>query len=231
MNVSVVALGPGDPELVTLGAWRILRRADAVYCPATRTVSGGRLSRAGEVLSAIGIDPGRIRLFEVPMSRDRSRARKCYAAVADEIAGRCGRERVAVVAEGDAGIYSSVHYIGDILLARNIEVRYAAGVPALIAAGALAGLHIVSGDEPLTLLPQAERPGQLLEPLDAGCTVAVMKLSQSAEALHEAIRCRSGAAWHYFENIGTSGELHLTDPEAILRRRFPYFSLLIVKPR
>lgn len=230
MTVSVVSLGPGDPELVTLGAWRTLRRSDAVYCPATRTAEGAWRSRAGAVLAAIGIDPGRIRHFELPMTPDGVRAREVYAAVAGEIAGRCGRERVAVAAEGDAGIYSSVHYVGDALLARGIGVRYEAGIPALIAAGAVAGLHVVSGKEPLVLLPRAERPGQLLDPLRAGCTVAVMKLSQCADTLREAIRRSPEAAWHYFENVGTAQELHLTDTERILSREFPYFSLLIVRP-
>lgn len=229
MAVSIVSLGPGNPELVTLGAWRTLRTADVVFCPATRTPAGGWLSRAGEVLAAVGIPPQKVHCFELPMSSDRRRAAEAYAAVADAVAARCGAERVAVAAEGDADIYSSVHYVGDLLLERGVAVRYEAGIPALIAAGALAGLHLVSGDESLLLLPRLKRAEELLEPLAAGRTVAVMKLSRSADALRDALRAQPAASWHYFENVGTPGERHLTSAADILRCDFPYFSLLVVK--
>ena len=47
-----------------------------------------------------------------------------------------------MVAEGDAGFYSSIHYIFEKLQADNIPVQHIAGIPAFIAAGACAGLHI-----------------------------------------------------------------------------------------
>lgn len=225
--VTIVSLGPGDPDLLTLGAWRVLRRADIVFCPATRSASGDCISRAGEILAAVGIAPRRIRFFEVPMSRDRQAARAGYRDTAEAVGRLCRSQCIAVAAEGDAGIYSSVHYIGDLLLDAGVPVHYFAGVPAFVAAGALAGLHIVRREQRLVVMPAPASAEELTSLLDAGCSVAVMKLSQHAGAIRDAIRCRRDLSWHYFEQVGTGRELHLTDPDEILARPFPYFSLLI----
>jgi len=227
--VHIVALGPGDPEQLTLGAWRTLRRADLVYCPATTAPSGRKTSRAGRLLAAAGIEEGRIRYFDLPMNRDREAAEAVYRQIGEEILARCATHDIALAAEGDAGIYSSAHYIGDFLAEHGVGLRYAAGIPAFIAAGAAAGLHIVRQHERLLVTPEVGEAHRLLEWLDDGHSVVVMKPSQSDAALREAIRLRPGAAWHYFERLGSPEEFRTTDPDAILARPFPYFSLLIVR--
>lgn len=229
--MTVVSLGPGDPDQLTLGAWRALRRADVVFVPSTRDAAGGWSSRAGDVLAASGIDEGRIRRFELPMSRDRGAALAAYRGVAEEVAALRATHRVAVAAEGDAGIYASVHYVGDALEEAGVPVAYLAGVPSFVAAGASAGLHVVRGSERLVVMPSVTDAGVLLASLDAGDTVVAMKLPQSETAIREALRLRPDAGWHYFEHVGTEEELHLTSPDEIAARHFPYFSLLIVRPQ
>lgn len=228
--VSVVSLGPGDPDLLTLGAWRALRRADCIFCPAVAEASGGDpVSRAEQILLQVGIDPHHIRRFTLPMSHDRSRAAAAYDAVADEVQQLARRQRVAVTAEGDAGIYSSVHYIADRLAGRGVPLCYLAGVPSFVAAATGAGLHLIKGDEPLAVLPRVADPEEPVRLLDAGWRVVVMKLPQNQEALRRVIAQRPDAEWHYFEQVGTAAGCHLTDPAEIAERPFPYFSLLAAK--
>ena len=206
--VSVVSLGPGDPDSLTLGAWKALRQADCIFCPA---VSGGSeespVSRAKDILLQSGIDPHRIRCFHLPMNPDRRPAAAVYDAVADEVQSLTAACRVAITAEGDAGIYSSVHYVADRLAERGVPLRYLAGVPSFVAAASMAGLHLVRGNEPLTVLPRLSDPAVLEELLDAGHRVVVMKLPQSEAVLREAIGRRPGASWHYFEQVGTAEAL------------------------
>lgn len=229
--IQILSLGPGDPELVTLKTLRLLKLSDAVYFPTTLSVTTGRrISRAGDILASLGIEESKLRPFEVPMEKGHTAAETAYKALAAHIlSGQESEERVAVVAEGDAGIYASVHYVGDLLCEAGAEVQYTAGIPALIAAAAAAGVHIVKGEEPLLVLPSVHSPEEILCPLAEGKTVVVMKLSQSEEALKAAIGQGSEYVWHYVENIGTTGEFHTTSPQEILPRKFPYFSLLIVR--
>lgn len=62
-------------------------------------------------------------------------------------------KKICVAAEGDAGFYASIHYVYERLQKEGIPVEHIAGVPSFIAAGARAGIHLVSGTETLTVLP------------------------------------------------------------------------------
>ena len=152
--VIFVSLGPGEPGLITLKGLKALQNADCIFCPETRTTSGRILSRAADILHALNIPNTTLSRFALPMSKNREQAFAAYDKVYSE-ASLLHKEnkKVCIVAEGDAGFYSSVHYIFEKLQADNIPVQHIAGIPAFIAAGACAGLHIASQEERLTVIP------------------------------------------------------------------------------
>lgn len=231
--ISIISLGPGDPELLTLGALRDLQAADVIFCPTVGSADQGlEVSRAGQLLLRSGLPGERIRLFELGMHRDRHAALEAYDAVARAAIGFAAAGRaVAVAAEGDAGIFASVHYIGDRIAALGHEVRYRAGIPAFIAAGALAGLHLVKQRESLVIVPELRDDDHVERLMASGMTVVIMKLSQNAALVRAAVAAHPSAGWHYFENLGSPLECHLSTPDAILARSFPYFSLMILRPQ
>lgn len=227
-----VSLGPGDAGLVTLRALKTLQDVEMIYCPATQS-DGKILSRAKDILDEIGIDRQKVRLFFVPMSKDRTLAEKVYSDTTAEIAGyyRHGCS-VAFVAEGDSGFYSSVHYISDKLKEMDIPVQHIAGVPSFIACGALAGIHVVKLDERLSVFPSDVSTEEIGMEVNAGRSVVLMKLSQQKDAIRNAIKTFSDGQFHYFENVGiVQKEFYTNDPEEILNRSFPYFSILIIKKK
>lgn len=224
--VEFVSLGPGDPELITLQGLRKLREADLIFCPAT---GKDAVSKAAGIVHALGIDGEKIRLYRLPMSRERSEAREAYGRLCDELEClRAEGRRVAVTAEGDAGFYSSTRDVCEELRRRGIDIRLTAGVPAFIAAGATAGAHVVSQDERLTVLPGTTEG--LAEAVERGDAVVIMKLSACAEATRRFLREHRDVECHYFERLGTAEEFHTSDHDEILARPFPYFSLLILIP-
>lgn len=224
--VSFVSLGPGDPELITLKGFRKLQEAEVIFCPA-----GGPSSRAARILKALDIPEERILPFALPMGKDRRAAFQAYDRVYEQAAAasREGRKAV-IVAEGDAGFYSSTQYICDRLAGNGIPVERTAGVPAFIAAGAVAGLHIVKQNEPLQVLPGEVDTAALLQSLERGVHTVIMKLPQSEAAVKACIRQAPRHGWHYFEHVGTGREFYTCDCETILQRPFPYFSLMLVLP-
>ena len=74
--ICFVSLGPGDPELITLKGLKKLRQAEIIYCPATMNKNGQLLSRAARIIEELGIGESAIRLFTLPMSKDRTEAWK-----------------------------------------------------------------------------------------------------------------------------------------------------------
>ena len=214
--VSFVSLGPGDPELITLKGLRILREADIIYCPSSvispkgrretaesettvnteteKKEKSGNTSRAAKILEALKIDSRRICLFPLPMSKDRDAALRTYDRIYEQAAQACRESKKAViVAEGDAGFYSSVQYIYDRFIENGIPVERTAGVPAFIAAGALAGIHIVKQEEPLSVLPEIADCNVLLQSLEQGTNQGVHTPRPRASlALFREYRNRTG---------------------------------------
>ena len=225
-----ISLGPGDPELITLKGWKALQAADIVFCPETAGRDGQRTSRAADIVRRLDVGDNHIRRFLLPMSKRREAALEAYDGVyAQARALQDEGVRVCIVAEGDAGFYSSVHYVFERLQADGRAVEHVAGIPAFIAAGALAGLHTASQEQRLTVLPGTETAQELERLVGDGGTVVVMKLSQCADEVHRCIRLHPEYTYHYFENVGTPAEFYTCDSATVVARHFPYFSLMIVQ--
>ena len=159
-----ISLGPGDPELITLKALKALNAVDVIFCPGTKSGEGRMKSRALDILRQLEVDETKIRLFQVPMSRDRQEALCAYDRVCGEVLElvRSGKS-VGITAEGDACFYSSAHYMYGQLAQAGFPVAMIAGVPAFIAAGASVGLHLVKQQERLLVIPGDVIVEELLE--------------------------------------------------------------------
>jgi len=225
-----VSLGPGDPELITLKGLKALQQADIIFCPATTTSTGKQTSRSANILQELNIEASHIHPFLLPMNKDRSQAHQAYDSVyITAVDSQRQGKRVVIVAEGDAGFYSSVHYIYDKLVATNISVEQIAGIPAFIASGAMAGMHIVSQEEKLMVIPGNITTIELDNYLREGFVIVIMKLSQCKEAVHQCITLHPDYAYHYFENVGTEKEYYTQNREELIEKGYPYFSLMIIR--
>lgn len=229
-TITFVSLGPGEPELITVKGLKTLQQADQIFCPATLTPSGKQVSRAANILRALEIEEHKIRPFVLPMSKDRQKAIEAYDQLLVDAANSLHEgKKVVIVAEGDAGFYTSIQYIYHQLEKEHIEVKRVPGIPAFIAAGATGGLHIVKQEERLLVIPGTATADELDQFIRQGYNLVIMKLSACIEAVHECIRRHPETHFHYFENVGTEKEKYISDPEIIAQTNFPYFSLLIIQ--
>ena len=228
--VIFVSLGPGEPELITVKGLKALQTADCIFCPETLAKDGNRVSRAADILLQLDIPENTVHRFPLPMSKQREKALSAYDEVYMESSTlRQQGKKVCIVAEGDAGFYSSIHYGYDKLQADGIPVKHIPGIPAFIAAGACAGLHIASQKERLTVIPGIITAEEIEKYMEEKTTIVIMKLSQCTEEIHRCIHLHPEYNYHYFENIGTEKEKYLHDTELISALSFPYFSLLIIR--
>lgn len=227
--VQFVSLGPGDPETISLKAWRALQSADVICCPATSDGDGTHRSRAASLLDALSVKAPR-RQFTLPMKPEREAVRQVYEemyglARSLQAAGR----RVVVAVEGDAGVYASVHYVLERLEAAPVPVEQISGIPSFIAAAGEARLSLMQQEERLVVLPGCVTAAEMDDYLRRGHVVVIMKLSRCAAVVKEYIRLHPACSYYYFENVGTPRSLCLREREQILARKMPYFSLLIVR--
>lgn len=227
--VVFLSLGPGDPELLTLKAVKVLREADVVMVPAS--MKSGKIvrSRAADII-AEWCPLDRQQCYALPMMKDRRAAMEVYDRIfADVQAGYQEGRRVVVAVEGDVSIYASIHYVLDRLSSAGVPVQQVPGIPSFVAAASVANLSLVSGGQSLVVLPGNATPEQLEQLLATQHEVVVMKLSQCQDAVkcflstHETVQC------YYFEQIGTPDAFFSTDRTTILERPMPYFSLMVLK--
>lgn len=228
--ISVVSLGPGEADLITIKGFKALSDADVIYAPSTKMKNGSISSRALEVIKELGIDATKVQLYHLPMCKSREEALMAYKGVADNAySDVLQNKKVAITAEGDAGLYSSSHYIIDFLSEKGIEVSKIPGIPAFIACGALAKVHLALQEESLVVLAKPLELDELQRVIGNNQSVVIMKASQSETPIKKLLREYTNLHLYYFENVGFKNEFYTTDWNEIIERRFPYFSLLILK--
>jgi precorrin-2 C20-methyltransferase/precorrin-3B C17-methyltransferase len=230
-----VGLGPGDPELVTVKAARLIASADVVAYHAARH---GR-SNARAIAEAY-FRPGQIEEALIyPVTTGTTDHPGGYQGAIDEFytasAARlavhldAGRD-VVVLAEGDPFFYGSYMHMHK-RLADRYETVVVPGVTSVSAAAAVLGRPLVERDEVLTVLPGTLPPGELAARLAATDSAAVMKLGRTFGGVRDALEAsgRLAEAW-YVERATTdrqrTGRLSDVDPSSV-----PYFSLALVPSR
>jgi precorrin-4 C11-methyltransferase/precorrin-2 C(20)-methyltransferase len=174
-----VGVGPGDPELLTLKAARLIREADVVFCPA------GKPGRA-RTIATDHLAGKRVVQLEMEMRGDREAALQAAAAtVVREIGAGLG----VYLTEGDPSLYSTFGLLTRALveLTSDLEVQTVAGVSSVTAAAAAAGFSLGLGDETLAVLP-ASVPPALLDDVLATFDATVLMKPSLADGLGDRLR-------------------------------------------
>ena len=166
-----VSVGPGDPELLTLKALRIIKKCPVLAVPKTKN---GHTVALDIVLRALDLSDKTILSLSFPMTRDEEAARENHGVLADRIAKvlRTGQD-VAMLCLGDVSVYSTVSYLAERVKAKGFSVELVPGVPSFCAAAAKLQRSLTEKSEPLHILP-AGYP-ETLESLSLPGTKVLMK--------------------------------------------------------
>ncbi len=218
-----VGVGPGDAELLTLKAARVIGDAGVVSYPALPGRESLARAIVGDLL-AEGIEELRI---EVPMTPERAPAQAAYDAGAARIAEvlEAGRD-VVFLCEGDPLFYGSFMYLQARLSAR-FRVEVVPGVASPMAAAAAAGQPLAARGEVLSVLPATLDDAALRARLALCDSAVIMKLGRHmgrVRALLEATGLAARA--QYVERVGMADQL--IRPLAEAPSEAPYFSLILV---
>lgn len=143
-----VSVGPGDPELLTLKAVRIIGQADVVAVP-----DGGQRQTARSICDGY-LDGKELLECATPMTRDKSVARAAYEKIADDLCTLLDAgKQVAYLCLGDIGVYSTYAYVHEIVVGRGYEAQIIPGVTSFSASAAKLGTVLCTGSERLVVTP------------------------------------------------------------------------------
>ena len=204
-----VSVGPGDPELLTLKAVRVLQEVDCVAAP----------DLGGSTRTALSIVEGYIAGKELvdcasPMTSDKRETGRAYDAIADTVSALLDEGKsVAFVTLGDASVYSSWAYLNERMRERGYDVEVVAGVTSFNAAAARLGESLCERSEHLIVVPGSSK--RVEEALRTEGTKVFMKSGKRADELCGMLREQGLASSSALvANCGLEGEAVVRDLEA-----------------
>jgi precorrin-2/cobalt-factor-2 C20-methyltransferase len=228
-SVFVVGVGPGDPELLTLRAVRVLERCDLILHPGPRDRSGFAI----EVVAPLLRPTQRVRGMALAMRRGPDDGSVGYDRVAAALVeeARSGRP-AAFLTEGDPMLFGTGSYVAERLraIAPEIAVEVVPGVSALAAAAARVGWPVAQKEEVLTICPATYHAEEIGAILDRGGPVCWLKAAGVLPRLVEALRLRGRLDRAVLvERVGRPDERIFRDLAAAIEEDLSYFSLVLVR--
>lgn len=192
-----VSVGPGDPELVTLKAVRTIEKCGLIAAP----VTGGKKQAALSIVEKVCDISGKT-VLDLPfaMSRDESVLAKEHKAAAELIIPYLAEGiSVAFVCIGDISVYSTFSYIAGLVKEHGFGIEIIPGVTSFCAAAAAVGEPLVTGNEPLIVIPAGIDPDEFEKLSSLDGTKILMKSGRSLPEIAKKLQGKTGFA---VENIG-----------------------------
>jgi precorrin-2/cobalt-factor-2 C20-methyltransferase len=223
-----VGVGPGDPELITRKAERVLASVDWIFLPAGARGGAGFARR---IVEPLGLPPERFRPVSLCMSRDRAEDRGMYRRAAEEIVTELRQGKSAAwITEGDPLFYSTfLHLYEELRRHPGVRIEIVPGVTSASAAAARAGVPVARLDEKVAVVPAAYGVERLPALLDEFATVFLLKVNGVFDRLLDALSLLPRPLRAvYVEQVGTPAERVIADLASLRGQELPYFSLVIL---
>ncbi|MFP6890508.1 MAG: precorrin-2 C(20)-methyltransferase [Nitrospinota bacterium] len=223
-----IGVGPGDPELLTLKAHRLIRAAPVIAYPAPTEGESFTRRIVAPYLDEMDKEEIQIRM---PMRADRFPAQEVYDWASGEVGGhlRAGRD-VAYLCQGDPFFYGSFMYLYS-RMAGEFRVEVVPGVSSIMAGSASLGAALASRNDTLIVLPGPMGAEEMKARLEWADAAVIIKVGGHFEKIY-GVLAEAGllSQSRYIERATLESQRTLpldeVDPEGV-----PYFSMILVHKR
>ncbi|SHH54923.1 precorrin-2 C20-methyltransferase [Clostridium collagenovorans DSM 3089] len=213
-----IGVGPGDSELLTIKAVKVLEKADIVVVP---TAMANGKSIAYDTAKEYIKDETEVLFKHFPMGGEEQEA-KIYEAYKEVEELLSSGKDVAFLTIGDPFVYSTYIYLLNHLKDHGYEVETVPGITSFCACASIAGEHLVIGDEPLLITPATR-----LDSIKDEKFLVIMKVYKVEEEVINFLEER-GYTYTYVKRAGREGQEVLRNKEDIINSR-EYMSLIIAR--
>jgi len=227
-----VGVGPGDPELITVKAARIIGEADVVAYFA----KDGQVGHARRIADAYLTDAQEELRFTYPYTVEISKRSAAYRAAMDGFYDAAaaqmatilddGRD-VALLCEGDPFFYGSFMYAHDRLV-DDFPVQVVPGVTAMTACWDRAGVPMTRGDDCLTVLPGTLAEDALRGKLERSDAAVIMKVGRHLPKIRRALDEAGVLERAIFVERGSMADEQIVPLRDKPTDDAPYFSIVLV---
>lgn len=218
-----VGVGPGDPELMTLKAVKLIQENDVIALPGKEP----KETVAYQIAAAAVPELEKKQLVSVymPMTHDKEEQKRCHREGADIVENYLRQgQNVVFLTLGDSAVYSTFTYIQQIVEEDGFGTQLISGIPSFCAAAARMNMPLAIWNEQIHIFPAIHNLSETLP--DSG-TCVLMKSGSKMNQVKEILK-KSGRDAVMIENCGTSKEkvyFHVDEiPDTA-----GYYSLIISK--
>lgn len=218
-----VGVGPGDPELLTLKAVRIINECDLIAIPVSDKETCVAYSIAKQAIPEI--KDKEIISIEMPMVKDKAQLEESHKKGAQLLVKQLIKgKRIAFLTLGDPTVYSTYIYIHRLIIAAGYPTEIISGIPSFCAVAARLNDCLVEKAEPLHIIPSSY---SIADTLSLSGTKVYMKAGKKIGEVKKQLKS-SGLKAIMIENCGMEQEKIYYSVDEIPEQA-GYYSLIIVK--
>ncbi|WP_243116855.1 precorrin-2 C(20)-methyltransferase [Heliophilum fasciatum] len=223
-----IGVGPGDPELITLRAAKILNSADIVIAPYSKE---GRSSTALAIIESHLGAQTEVFASLFPMTYDEEALASAWAAAQDQIAAFLQQGKtVAFITLGDPMLFSTYIYVYKKIKQLGWPIETVPGIPSFCAAASRAGIPLAEGQEMITIVPATSECNDLDPIFEKADNLILMKVYREKDQIIDRLAKHNlidNAA--LISRCGLEGEMIIRDLEEVKGKPVNYLSLIIAK--
>ncbi len=221
-----IGVGPGDPELMTLKAKRLIEECDIVAVPVKK--EGEESVALNIARGAASVPEEKVRRILFTMNKDKAKREECRQAAAEAIMEYLDAgQSVAMPVLGDVGIYSTYSYVHKKLIQAGYEVQMISGIPSFCAGASKANISIVEGNEGFGVIPSLKGIDQVKKAMGVFDNLVIMKVGSHVKEVYDILKAEGKEDNAIIiSNVGMEGEY--VGP-LLPNREYGYFTTMIIK--
>ena len=220
-----IGVGPGDPELLTLKAQRLINDSDVLAYPAPETGDGLAL----EIVRPLLRNNPRLLPLRIPISLSPIPAQHAYDLSARLLEHELeSGNSVAVICEGDPFFYGSFMYIFE-RLSERYSTEIIPGVSSPMACAAALKTPLVYRNEILTILPAPLEELELEKRLLNTDAAAIIKVGRHLPKIRRVLRHLRLEKYSLYIEHATMKTQKIIQLDKIDSQKVPYFSMILVR--
>ena len=221
-----IGVGPGDPELMTLKAKRLIEECDIVAVPVKK--EGEESVALNIARGAASVPEEKVRRILFTMNKDKAKREECRQAAAEAIMEYLDAgQSVAMPVLGDVGIYSTYSYVHKKLIQAGYEVQMISGIPSFCAGASKANISIVEGNEGFGVIPSLKGIDQVKKAMGVFDNLVILKVGSHVKEVYDILKAEGKEDNAIIiSNVGMEGEY--VGP-LLPDREYGYFTTMIIK--
>ncbi|MBS4538573.1 precorrin-2 C(20)-methyltransferase [Clostridium sp. D2Q-11] len=225
-----IGVGPGDPELLTIKATKILKTIDIVICPESKKGQGSIALNIAKDYLPVNVE---ILYLNFPMTYDEEILNKAWSDNANTIYTLLNNDKnIGFLTLGDPMIYSTYMYLIPHLKLKHISIETIPGITSFSALASRVNIPLTSGEETLGIIPLRKNIEGLEKALENFDNLIIMKPSNEHEQLGETLKNKNlENNFVLVSKCGTVEEKISYDIRDLTDKKVPYLSTLVIKNR